>query len=245
MEMENILDQEIEITAQDSTCLTIPMECYEYDETTMEFMEGWDQVYGNITDTATVTPVMVYKYELDAVVVKLADIQRQNTILVSLILLIVVLTSALAYWIYRHISSKMKKESIAKKLLSQQAATLPVFTDKVNKLSGKSIKFSSSLYDEFQEAIDMVKGARKSGIVEIVNDNEFLSSYPYIKELSFLTPQEKLVLILSEENFTTAEIALHLGVSDNSVRAIKTRIRNKMAQNGDSLRSKRKFKIMK
>ena len=139
----------------------------------------------------------------------------------------------------------MKKESIAKKLLSQQAATLPVFTDKVNKLSGKSIKFSSSLYDEFQEAIDMVKGARKSGIVEIVNDNEFLSSYPYIKELSFLTPQEKLVLILSEENFTTAEIALHLGVSDNSVRAIKTRIRNKMAQNGDSLRSKRKFKIMK
>ncbi len=241
--MENIFNQETDLTPQDSTCLTVPVECYEYEETTLEFMEGWDQIYGNVPDT--VKPVMVYKYELDAVVVKLADIQKQNTILVSLILLIVVLVSALAYYIYRRVSSKMKKENFAKKLLSQQAATLPVFTDKVNKLSGKSIKFSSSLYDEFQEAIDMVKGARKSGIVEIVNDNEFLSSYPYIKELQFLTPQEKLVLILSEESFTTAEIALHLGVSDNSVRAIKTRIRNKMAQNGDSIKSKRKFKILK
>ncbi|MBR7157471.1 MAG: TonB family protein [Bacteroidales bacterium] len=239
-----MINQETDTEGHDSTLYVVPMEyCPEGDETTQEFMEGWDQLYGNIPET--VTPVMVYKYELDAVVVKLTDIQRQNRLLVSIIVLIVALISASAYVIYNKITMKMKKDKIIKRLLSQQAATLPVFTDKVNKLSGKSIKFSSSLYDEFQEAIDMVKGARKSGIVDIVNDSEFISSYPYIKELGFLTPQEKLVLILNEENFSTAEIALHLGISDNSVRAIKTRIRNKLAQAGDTVRVKRKFKIIK
>lgn len=242
--MNNLTDSVIVEVAQDTLLYDFPIEYWPYDETTLEFMEGWEDIDGvNISDS--LTPVMVYKYELDAVVIRLADIERKNTILTTLVLFIVLLVGLAGYFIYKRVRGKMKKEQFAKRLLQQQAATLPLFTDKVNKLSGKSIKFSSSLYDEFQEAIDMVKGARKSGIIEVVNDHEFIQSYPYIKELSFLTPQEKMVLIFVEESFTTAEIALHLGISDNTVRAIKTRIRYKLAQAEDPVRSKKKFKIMK
>ena len=243
IKMENLTDSIIVAMEQDSLLYDYSMMCSYDEDANMEFVEGWKDIYGCSTDS--ITPVMVYKYELDAVVIKLADIQRQNTILAFSIFFIIALVGVCGYFTYKRVGSKMKKDKFAKRLLQQQAATLPVFTDKVNKISGKSIKFSASLYDEFQEAIDMVKGARKSGIIDIVNDKEFLASYPYLKELKFLTPQEKMVLIFAEENFTTAEIALHLGISDNTVRAIKTRIRSKLAQADDSVKSKRKFKIMK
>ncbi len=243
MKMENFKDSVFVEAQQDSLLYDYSMECWPYDETSIEFMEAWKEIYECTPDS--ITPVMVYKYELDAVVIKLADIQRQNTILALSILVIIALVALVGYIIYRRVKGKMKKEEFAKRLLQQQAATLPIFADKVNKLSGKSIKFSSSLYDEFQKAIDMVKGARKSGIIEVVNDNEFLASYPYLKDLQFLTPQEKMVLIFAEENFTTAEIALYLGISDNTVRAIKTRIRSKLAQADNSVKSRKKFKILK
>jgi hypothetical protein len=130
-------------------------------------------------------------------------------------------------------------------LLSRQAENLPAFANEVNKISGKSIKISGTLYDELQDAITRVRNSSKSGIVEVVNDADFIKMYPFIKELDFLTPQEKLVLILSEENYSLSEVALYTGSTEASVRAMKSRIRGKLMQSGSIGEQYKKLKIFK
>ena len=139
----------------------------------------------------------------------------------------------------------MNAEKFANRLLSRQAENLPAFANEVNKISGKSIKISGTLYDELQDAITRVRNSSKSGIVEVVNDADFIKMYPFIKELDFLTPQEKLVLILSEENYSLSEVALYTGSTEASVRAMKSRIRGKLMQSGSIGVQYKKLKIFK
>ena len=48
-----------------------------------------------------------------------------------------------------------------------------------------------------------MKREHKNGIVEILQDDEFYKLYPYLKELSVLSVQEKFVLILTEDGYTS------------------------------------------
>ena len=189
--------------------------------------------------------LMVYKYDLDAVVLELERVEHHNAVLYFVLGAVVVLAAAAGYIIYRRYSRALNTEKLANRLLTRQAGNLPVFTDKVNKISNKNIKLSGELYDELQSAISMVRTNSESGMVEVVNDGMFLKMYPYIQEMEFLTPREKLVLILTEEEFPIAEIALFIGTSDASVRAIKSRIRTKLMQSGSISGNHKKLKILK
>lgn len=193
----------------------------------------------------TLKAVMVYKYELDAAMLELQRVSNNNTILCCVIAALVVGAIVAAYYFGRRHSRKLYTEKFANRLLSRQAENLPVFANEVNKISGKSIKLSGILYDELQDAITRMKNSSKSGIVEVVNDAEFVKMYPFIKELDFLSPQEKLVLILTEENYSLPDIALYTGTTEASVRAIKSRIIGKLMQSGSIGERKQKLKIFK
>lgn len=199
-----------------------------------------DQIYVD-----TLKTVMVYKYELDAAVLELERISLHNTILCCVLAIIVAGVIVAAYYLGRWHNKKMNAEKFANRLLSRQAENLPAFANEVNKISGKSIKISGTLYDELQDAITRVRNSSKSGIVEVVNDADFIKMYPFIKELDFLTPQEKLVLILSEENYSLSEVALYTGSTEASVRAMKSRIRGKLMQSGSIGEQYKKLKIFK
>ena len=199
---------------------------------------------GNIDSLET---VMVYRYELDSVMVRMEDIQRQNTVLALLLLcLFVVSVAVVIFLVWRHRRNRERMESgnLANRLLKQQAAAMPYFTERVNSLSAKGIKLSGKLYEEFQAAIDDVKRLSKMGFVEIVNDVEFARKYPFLKDFPNLGVQEKIVLILVEEGFSTAEIALHLGIADNGVRAIKTKIRGKLKDSPQYGKYSKRLKIL-
>ena len=71
------------------------------------------------------------------------------------------------------------------------------------------------------------------------------SQIDFIKEMDFLSPQEKLVLILTEEEYPLAEIALYTGASEATVRAVKSRIRSKLMQSGSISAQNNKLKIFK
>ena len=189
--------------------------------------------------------LMVYKYDLDAVVLELERVEHQNAVLYFVLGGFIVLAAAVGYIIHRRYNRELNTEKLANRLLTRQAENLPLFTDKVNKISSKSIKLSGEMYDELQSAISMVKTNSESGMVEVVNDGMFLKMYPYIQEMEFLTPREKLVLILTEEEYSIAEIALFISTSDASVRAIKSRIRTKLIQSGSIGGSHKKLKILK
>lgn len=199
-----------------------------------------DQIYRD-----TLTTVVIHKYDLDALVLKLEASDRQNTILYIALLLIVLLAIFAAYYIIRNHRRMMEKEQLTKKLLSNQALNMPYISESLDKISNRSIKLSASLYEEVQTVLNKVKNESKSSIVEIVNDAEFISRHPYIKELNFLSPSEKLVLILTEEEYSIKEIALYIGSTDSSVRAMKTKIRNKLAQSGCDNQIYNKLKIIK
>ena len=202
--------------------------------------EIMDQIYID-----SLNALMVYKYDLDAVVLELERVEQQNTVLFFVLGGIVVLAAAAGYFIRKRYNRELNSEKLANRLLTRQAENLPLFTDKVNKISNKSIKLSGELYDELQSAISMVKANSENGMVEVVNDEMFLKMYPYIMEMELLTPREKLILILTEEEYSIAEIALCLSTSDASVRAIKSRIRTKLIQSGCIGRSYKKLKILK
>ena len=196
---------------------------------------------GNIDSLET---VMVYRYELDSVVVRLEDAQRQNTVLAVMLVCLFVLSVLVVIYLVRRHREKMRSGDLANRLLKQQAAAIPYFTERVNSLSAKGIKLSGKLYEEFQAAIDDVKRLSKMGFVEIVNDVEFARKYPFLKDFPNLGVQEKIVLILVEEGFSTAEIALHLGIADNGVRAIKTKIRGKLKDSPQYGKYSKRLKIL-
>lgn len=189
--------------------------------------------------------LMVYKYDLDAVVLELERVEHQNVVLYFVLGGFIVLAAVVGYIIHRRYNRELNTEKLANRLLARQAENLPAFTDKVNKISSKSIKLSGEMYDELQSAISMVKTNSESGMVEVVNDELFLKMYPFIQDMEFLTPREKLVLILTEEEYSIAEIALFISTSDASVRAIKSRIRTKLIQSGSIGGSYKKLKILK
>ncbi|MBO5406268.1 MAG: sigma-70 region 4 domain-containing protein [Bacteroidales bacterium] len=195
--------------------------------------------------TDTLKTLMVYKYELEAAVVELERISHHNTILYCIIAALIAGAVIGAYWLGRIHSRRLNAEKFANRLLIKHAENLPLLANEVNKISGKNIKLSETMYDELQGAITKAKAGSRSGIVEVVNDSEFIRTYPFIKGLDFLSPQEKLVLILTEEGHPVQEIALYTGGSDSSVRAMKSRIRTKIEQAENISPNYLKLKIFK
>ena len=195
--------------------------------------------------TDTRKTLMVYKYELEAAVVELERISHHNTILYCIIAALIAGAVIGAYWLGRIHSRRLNAEKFANRLLIKHAENLPLLANEVNKISGKNIKLSETMYDELQGAITKAKAGSRSGIVEVVNDSEFIRTYPFIKGLDFLSPQEKLVLILTEEGHPVQEIALYTGGSDSSVRAMKSRIRTKIEQAENISPNYLKLKIFK
>ena len=189
--------------------------------------------------------LMVYKYDLDAVVLELERVEHHNSVLYFILVVLSLAAVAVGVVIIRGNKKRLAKEKLANKLLSRQAEGLPLLADKVNKISSKSIKLSGPLYDELQDAISAVRTSSKSGIVEVVNDADFLKLYPYIKGLDYLSAQEKLVLILTEEDYPVGEIALYIGATEATVRAIKSRIRSKLIQSGSIGGNYKKLKTLK
>ena len=95
----------------------------------------------------------------------------------------------------------MVQEYFTKRLLSRPAGNLPYMSDSTSKISNKSILVSASLSEELQSLLNNVKSESKNSFAEIVNDAAFIARYPYIRDMDFLSPAEKLVLIFTEEEY--------------------------------------------
>ena len=117
----------------------------------------------------TLKTLMVYKYELEAAVVELERISHHNTILYCVIVALVVGAIIGAYWLGRIHNRRLNAEKFANKLLIKHAENLPLLANEVNKISGRNIKLSETMYDELQDAINRAKAGSKSGIVEVMD----------------------------------------------------------------------------
>ena len=192
----------------------------------------------------TLNTVVIHKYDLDALVLELEMVERHNAILYIVLAALILIGGVVGYIMVRRHRRVMVQEYFTKRLLSRQAGNLPYMSDSISKISNKSILVSASLSEELQSLLNNVKSESKNSFAEIVNDAAFIARYPYIREMDFLSPAEKLVLIFTEEEYPVKEIALLVGSTDTSVRAMKTRIRSKLTQSGCNSALYNKLKII-
>ena len=168
-----------------------------------------------------------YVIELQEAVVK---VENRNTALALALAVLAALVVAAVVFFMLKIKHYRRRDRLTQNLLKGQAEALPRFADKVNKLSGKSIKLSMDLYDEFQGAINAIKEKQHDNQAVIVNDEQFAEDYPRISRMKNLNAMEKLVAVLYQEGFETADIALFLGTTAASIRSVKSRIKAKMPE---------------
>lgn len=171
-----------------------------------------------------------YIKQFEEIVIRLEKVESQNDLLVAALILVAVLVVAASIVILVRMKRNGKRDRLTNALLTGHAETLPGFTDKVNDLSGRSIKLSLELYEDFQNAIDAIRKQQHNRQAVIVNDEQFAADYPEIARMKNLSPSEKLVAVLTKEGFDAAHIALFLGTSAASVRAIKSRTKSKMSK---------------
>lgn len=169
----------------------------------------------------------LYVRRLEETVIRLEKVESQNEILTFAFMAMVILILAAGIFIFIRVRLNRRRDRLTGSLLMGHAETLPGFTRKVSALSGKSIKLSIELYEEFQNAIDSIRKQQHDKHAVIVNDEQFAADYPDIARNDALSPTEKLVSVLTKEGYDSNRIALLLGTSAASVRAIKSRIKSK------------------
>lgn len=182
-----------------------------------------------INPVDTLPPIFVKVNELESTKEMLGQIRHQNQLLWLAIALIVVLFAVAVVYIIKYMREKERRENLVNSLLVYHAQTLPKFAETIDKISANNFSFSQSLYDDLQLAISDIKKGQKSNITSIVNDLGFIEKHPYLRALQSLTPQEKLVVVLYQEGFDPSQTSVMMGISPNGVRAIKTRIKAKLA----------------
>lgn len=187
-------------------------------------------------------------YDLPESIIKLSEVQRQNTILTCVIITLVVLAASatlLILWQYRKRKAQLNNEKLANSILKGSVNLLPNFTDEVNRISNKSLRLSEELFNEFQGAIDTINTRQKENISVLVNDKEFKEKYSYLNDYPTLSNQEKIIFVLYQQGFKAPEIGTILNMGDNNVRAVKTKIKNKILQTTAGEQAKKNYTIFK
>ena len=136
-----------------------------------------DQIYVDTLNT-----VVIHKYDLDALVFELEAVERQNTILYIVLFLVVAAAILIGYKIVGKHKRQLEQEHLQKKLLSKQVENLPYLSESINKISNKSIRISSSLYEELQSLLNDVKSGSKNSqcsvyYIDLVSELEKMGDF--------------------------------------------------------------------
>ncbi len=108
------------------------------------------------------------------------------------------------------------------------ADLLPRFIEEVNKQANRSRKQSKEVSDDLNKSIDEVKSSARNKLAAIARNETFMTLNPNLKYLQDLSDLEKIILALIEYDYTTQDIADLLNTTPSSIRATKTKIREKI-----------------
>lgn len=187
-------------------------------------------------------------YDIPESIIRLSEVQRQNTILTCSLIgigLLIIASTLLFLRQSKKRKAQLQNEKLANSILKKSATLLPNFTDEINRISNKSMRLSAELFNEFQGAIDSINTRQKENISILVNDKDFQEKYPFINDHPSLSNQEKIIFVLYEQDFKVQGIATILNMGDNNVRAIKTKIKNKILRTTAGEQASKNYKIFK
>ncbi len=125
-------------------------------------------------------------------------------------------------------TNELKRSWFINEVQKISADLLPRFIEDVNKHANRSRKLSKEISDELNKSIDEVKSAARNKLTAIVRNETFLTLNPSLKYLQDLSDLEKIIVGLIEYDYTTQDIADLLNTTPSSIRATKTKIREKI-----------------
>ncbi|OFY39418.1 MAG: hypothetical protein A2X18_04810 [Bacteroidetes bacterium GWF2_40_14] len=126
------------------------------------------------------------------------------------------------------IEAELKRSRFINLIHETSVGVLPKLVDDVNKHANRSRKFSSELSDDLNDSINNIRTFSKNNLSAIAQSETFLAANPNVKYLTSLSDLEIIILILVDLKFSTKEISDLLNNTQASVRAIKTRIKDKI-----------------
>jgi len=127
-----------------------------------------------------------------------------------------------------NLDDELKKTKFIKLLHETLVGALPRFIDDINKQASRSRKYSHELSDDLNSSINSIRSHAKSTFSAITHSKAFLIANPNVKYLISLSDMEIIILVLFDLKFNSKEIADLLNTTQSSVRAIKTRIKEKI-----------------
>ncbi len=113
-------------------------------------------------------------------------------------------------------------------IVSISLGMLPKFVEKINELSAKTFTTDPKLYDVFQKEITAVKIETRKHFLDLINNDAFKAANPVLQYLGALSNQEKMIVLLLKQNYSTKYISNVLNTSQSSVRASKVKIKAKI-----------------
>jgi len=126
------------------------------------------------------------------------------------------------------IEAELKRSRFINLIHETSVGALPKLVDDVNRHANRSRKFSSELSDDLNDSINNIRSFSKNNLSAIAQNESFLAANPNVKYLTSLSDLEIVILILVDLKFSTKEISDLLNNTTASVRAIKTRIKEKI-----------------
>lgn len=175
---------------------------------------------------------------------KIGD-ERQILILVGtvvvlafLLLLVLLFYKAKMSKVFRR-NMEFKQKELEKELLQTKSmvdvvsvslGVLPAFIDKVNDLSAKVFATDPSLYEVFQNEINLAKTETRKRLLNLVNNELLITTSPILKYLGALSNQEKMIVLLLRQDYSIKYVASILNITQSSVRGSKVKIKAKIKE---------------
>lgn len=129
---------------------------------------------------------------------------------------------------HQALEQELKQSQSMIEVVSVSLGVLPTFIEKVNDLSAKIFSTDPTLYEGFQKEINSVKSEIRKRLLELVNNEALEHTNPVLKHLYTLSNQEKIIVLLLRQNYSTKYIASILNISPSSIRGSKVKIKAKI-----------------
>ncbi len=132
------------------------------------------------------------------------------------------------------IDAKQKKQKVINDFLKISTSLHPAFSDNYKKVISSNSKLSPDLYKELLKLNKDFNSEYRKNVNEII-DNELNELIDFLPQeiMNNLSSNEKVVLFLTNEEYTTAQIAEILNTTSNSVRTSRMRLIQKLLNSGE------------
>ncbi len=126
------------------------------------------------------------------------------------------------------IESMLEKEWLGNRIKDVYSELMPKMLGDVARETERQRVTNPTFASELDDSLKEVREKTRNRLTEITSEESFNETYPFMRELPFLSGTEKIILVMLRQEYSTEEIAYLLCTSASSIRGAKGNIRKKI-----------------